>query len=182
MKTTFTLLMIALMAVVNVNAQNDDPYEMDSINCLIVKGKVLNAADGVDKTCKVEIIDGRGGVATILLANGKRNFEIKLQKNESFIIKITKEGYVSKRIAINTALSVELTDLTEFSFNTELVSLGDAQGMKTNSVNVPVAFIRFDTLTDSFIYDLAYASNVKMDMYCKLDHSLSSEYLKKYGH
>ena len=89
---------------------------------------------------------------------------------------------MSKKIAINTALAVELTDLTEFAFNTELVSLTEAHGMKTNTVNVPVAFIRFDTLTDSFIYDLAYATTVKLDMYCKLDRSLSNDYLQQYGH
>jgi hypothetical protein len=182
MKTTFTLFLIALFAVGNVKAQDEDPYEMDSLHCLIVKGKVLNAADGADRTCKVEIIDSRGGIATIMLTNGRRNFEVKLQKNEAFVIKISKEGYVSKKIAINTALAVELTDLTEFAFNTELVSLSDAQGMKTNTVNVPVAFIRFDTLTDSFIYDLAYATTVKLDMYCKLDRSLSNDYLQRYGH
>jgi hypothetical protein len=182
MKTTFTLFFIALFTFGNVNAQNEDPYEMDSIHCLIVKGKVLNAADGSDKTCKVEIIDSRGGIATILLTNGRRNFEVKLQKNESFVIKISKEGYVSKKIAINTALAVALTDLTEFAFNTELVSLSEAQGMKTNTSSAPIAFIRFDTLTDSFIYDLAYATKVKVDMYCQLDHSLSNNYLKKYGH
>lgn len=181
MKNTFTLLLVAILAVVSVKAQNDDPYVLDSLHCLIVKGKVLNAAEGADRTCKVEIIDSKGGVATILLANGRRNFEVKLQKNESFIIKISKEGYVSKRIAINTGISVQLTDLTEFAFNTELVSLNDAQGLKNSVTAVPVAFIRFDLLTDSFIYDLDYATQVKVDMYCNHDTSKSSSYIKNYG-
>jgi hypothetical protein len=169
MKTSL-LLSLLLILQMSVSAQkrigqDDEMNPADSSVCLTVKGKILNATEGPGQLCKVELITNQGSIETLLIQNGKRNFQFKLKRNESYTIRISKDGYLNKLIAISTFVPFPLTEVSEFSFNTQMISIEDAQGSKNGIYSIPIAFIRFDRFSESFVYDLNYATQVKMDIY-----------------
>jgi len=181
MKTSL-LLSLLLILQMSVSAQkrigqDDNLSPADSGVCLTIKGKVLNAAEGLTQNCKVELITNDGTIETLDIQNGKRNFQFHLKRNESYTIRLSKEGYLSKMIAISTFIPFALDEISEFSFNTQMISIEDAQGSTNGIYAVPIAFIRFDRLSESFVYDLNYATQVKMDIYNHLGTKKSQDVL-----
>lgn len=181
-----TLKLLSLVAILSLNSMANlfagtKQGDVDTVICLTVKGKVLNALAGYDAKCKVELLNNAEVIQTVLLQQGKRTFNFQLNKNKSYTIRITKEGYISKLVAINTTLPIDLSDLSEFAFNTELLSIEEAQNLKQGILTIPVAFIRFDLLTETFVYDLNYATQVKIDLYTNQDSQKSSEFILAHG-
>ncbi|PBQ31125.1 hypothetical protein CNR22_04885 [Sphingobacteriaceae bacterium] len=135
--------------------------------CLEIDGKISNANDGEDKTCLVELFTANNLVSWATLKDGKKAFKFALKKNTVYTIRISKRGYVSRLVCVNTKTSADPEDLFSFSFETKLLKNEEAEKMNKEFLDLPIALIYFDTKKDCFIYDREYTSKVKKEVALK---------------
>jgi hypothetical protein len=96
-------LMIFLCAFISgLNSAN--PYEpvYDSLTCLEIEGKILISDEDRSLGCTVELIGLDGKTDTLILKENRRKFKLVLGRNTYYTIRISKKGYVSKLISVNT--------------------------------------------------------------------------------
>jgi hypothetical protein len=92
---------------------------------------------------------------------GKTHFPLPFDR--VFIVEISKEGFVSKKIKVDTHLpSLKRRRNMEFRFEADI--LEDIPGLNVEVLKKPVAEIRYNSTFDSFIYDVEYTSKVKKEL------------------
>lgn len=140
----------------------------DTLTCLEIDGRILNAGEGDDGTCLIELFNANTVIAWATLKEGKKNFRFMLKKNSVYTIKITKRGYVSRIVCIDTKLALAgEDDLYKFSFETRLIKTSDSEKLNKEFLDFPIALIYFDVKKDSFVYDKEYTSRIKKEIAMK---------------
>lgn len=139
----------------------------DTLACLQIEGKIMNADEGIDGECVVDLIEANQVVQTITLKEGKRQFRFILNKNSQYGIRIQKKGYISKLISVNTDLSGESQSfgLHRFMFETSLLSDVVRKRMNEDMIDFPIAIVHFDLEEQTFSYDKKYTSYIKRELY-----------------
>lgn len=139
----------------------------DSSACLEIDGKIPNACEGEDATCLVELFTSNTVVSWATLKEGKKTFRFLLKKNTVYTIRISKRGYMSRLICIDTKVSIPLEDLYRFAFETRLLKTSECMHMNKELLDLPVALIYFDPQKDDFVYDKEYTSRAKKELAVK---------------
>lgn len=93
--------------------------------------------------------------------SGKCSFTLPL--DQVFIIELSKEGYLSKKIKINTKVP-ELKKKKNFIFRFEADIFEDIPGLNVSVLKKPVAEVKYSDGFDSFIYDVDYTTRVNKDL------------------
>lgn len=92
---------------------------------------------------------------------GKTSF--LLPYDRIFIIEISREGYVSKKIKVDTRYpSLKKKKNQEFRFEADI--LENIPGLNVSVLKKPVAEIRYNPTFDAFIYDVEYTSKVNKEL------------------
>ena len=138
----------------------------DSLSCLEIEGKITNLDAGAND-CFVELISKDGILDSIVLKEGKRRFKFVLKRDTYYAIRITKKGFVTKLISINTEVPTDSDVLYRFQFDTELMNKSFSKRLNKDALDFPVAIICFDYEKKFFFYDKQYSANVKRDLYSK---------------
>ena len=154
-QTILTFSFILLMAGAGHAEKND------SLFCLRIRGKVLNADEGYSTGCKVQLLNSRGVIDSAVIRNGKCKFTFRLKRNDFYAIRIQKSGYVSRLISVNTEFPGEIHDMCEFSFNTNLISEEEAELLNKDELDFPVAIVHFEKETETFVYNREYSERHK---------------------
>ena len=135
----------------------------DTSACLEIEGKILNAGDG-DGACLVELIGTQNTLQSLILKDGKKKFTFQLHKNQNYTIRLSKKGYISKLICIDTRINKAYEDLYLFAFDTKMVSLVESDKLNKDLIDHPVALIYFDVRKDCFDYNKAYTAKMKKEL------------------
>lgn len=138
----------------------------DSLLCLQLEGIILNANESVNGDCVIELIS-LSSTDTVILKEGKKKFMFALNKDSRYAIRISKKGYVSKLVCINTAMLTKMEGLYRFEFETSLLGDEDAKRLNPEVIDFPVAMIAYDYGHKCFSYDKDYSGRIKKELYKK---------------
>src|SRR4051812_34147933 len=106
MKNSLNILILSICLLAGIiNAGATGRKVPDSSYCLELQGKVLNMEEGSDKTCTITIWKLNETPDTLVLKNGQKKFRMYFQKNTSYTLTVSKAGFLSKIIIIDTKLS-----------------------------------------------------------------------------
>ena len=136
----------------------------DTLQCLEIKGKISNAAED-NSICKVELLSSAGVIDSVILEKGIKKFRFHLAKNSYYAIRISKKGFVTKLIAVETEFPDDIIDVCTFSFNTALISQTESLALDRDALDFPIAIIHFNTHTESFVYAKEYTDSIKKEIY-----------------
>lgn len=128
---------------------------LDVVGRLLVKRSSTSGAiivvikDGVEESRNQP---GRGG-----------RFDFTLKFDADYILSFEKEGYVSKKISINTVIPSDYKDKKNvIDFEVELEPQTATSAIKT--YNNPVAKIRYEKRKGDFAYDTDYSASFRRDL------------------
>lgn len=166
---TSKLFLIIFIAAANIlSATGGHKLKYDSLSCLQIEGRVLNADDG-EGVCIIELIDETNTVTdSLILKEGKSKFAFVLQKDSYYSIRISKNGFISKLVAINTEVLIAQEGVHRFNFETRLLSNVVAKRLNEDVLDFPVAIIHFDYENNCFDYNKEYTENIKKELYAKV--------------
>jgi hypothetical protein len=139
----------------------------DSLICLEVEGKVLNADDN-NTICTVRLFLDDAVVDSVVLKGGKKKFKFELKKNQHYSIRVVKEGYQGKSVCVHTQIDEVNMDVYNFYFETTLISLEVLSAtVAARDSGLPVAKIYFDPKKHCFYYSRVTAATMKKDLCVK---------------
>lgn len=167
MKTSL-LNIIAFISIclftINANAAKTKGLKFDSLSCLQIEGRISNA-DESDGECIVELIGLNDQIDTITLKEGKIKFRFVLNKDSYYAIRVSKVGYISKLVCVNTEILTETNGIYVFEFETTLLKEAVAEKLNKDILDFPVAIIHFDYEADSFSYNKEYSAYIKKELH-----------------
>jgi hypothetical protein len=135
----------------------------DTLSRLIITGNILNAVSGKG-LCKIEVLSNNRVVDSCFIKKGKTTFKVSLYTNSYYALRISKKGFVTKLISVDSKCPPDIIDDFEFRFNTELVSEQKARQLNADALDFPIAIIQFDKEEEMFIYDENYTKEIKKDI------------------
>jgi hypothetical protein len=133
----------------------------DSIYCLQVEGKIANAGEA-STDCRIELFVDNVLVDSVILHGGKKKFKFNFKRNLHYTLRLSKPGYASKSICINTRIAPDFQQLYEFVFETELEPLKEPSDATFS--DKPVARIYFDQRKECFYYSKDTGACAKRDV------------------
>ncbi len=136
----------------------------DSSICLLIKGKVHKIGKKTIDTFKVELI-----YFNTLIKNDnfsvRTAFQYHLMKNSIYTIRISKQGFVSKIISINTNMPVGNNNLYQLQVETELIEEINTNELDKESLEFPATIIQYDKKANWFYINEDYTTNIKRSTY-----------------
>jgi len=172
-KSLLNLGIIICLGLFNFTAQaKGGKLKLDSLSCLQIEGRINNADDSGGE-CVVEIIGLNDRIDTIRLKEGKTKFKYVLNKDSYYAIRISKAGYLSKLLCVNTEILTETDGIFVFEFETTLIREAAVKTLNKDILDFPVAIIHFDYEKDSFSYNKEYSAYIKKEL-----HTVKPEQVK----
>jgi len=161
-KLRILLLMTFLCAFVSgLNSANRYKPEYDSLTCLEIEGKILVSDEDRNLNCIVEVIGLDGKVEKLVLKDSRLKFKLTLGKNSYYTIRISRPGYASKLIGVDTEVDIETDVIYGFKFETMLLKEEALVHLNKEAMDMPIAIIQFDGENDGFVYDKKYTESIK---------------------
>lgn len=136
---------------------------IDTNSCLEIDGLIQNATIDNKNNCTVELLRANTVIETIVL-DGKKKFRFYLNKNTMYSIRISKKGFITRLVAIDTRMLRTSYDLYSFSFETSLPEEASSEKMNKNYIDFPIALVYFDNRKDCFVYDKSYTAKLKKEI------------------
>lgn len=163
------VIIIFLTATIKSEAKNGRPYlEMEGVvkQNLYLKDDAETVVSGATFT----ILDEKKRIAAIWYSNNFGKCIFKVQLNRRFEILVSKKGYVTKKLTLNTWLPKDKAKAYVLHFDIYLFEI--VQGLDVSVLKDPIAKIMFDNPTKSFIYNNSYTE--------KINEKLRSVYTEYY--
>lgn len=91
---------------------------------------------------------------------GKSIFKLPLDKN--LTIQVSKKGFVTKSISVNT--KVPFDDRDAFNFSCDVDIFEEVEGLDVTILKSPIAKITYSTSLGSFQYDISYTNKVNVEL------------------
>jgi hypothetical protein len=129
-----------------------------------VQGKILLMEEGDTKECIVELINNLGEIDSVILKDNKTKFKFILARNSTYAIRISKKGFVSKYVSINTDMPVDDEVIHRFVFETPLLKKDAMAHLNREAMDLPIAIIHFDTKKRCFNYNKEYTASIKKEL------------------
>lgn len=146
------------------SAAGSKRVKYDSLSCLQIEGIIANS-EADQNPCIIELIGPKDMIDTLILKEGKKKFRFVLSKNSHYAIRISKKGYLSKIVSVNTDLLTEQPGVHVFEFETTLMREEVAQRLNKDMLDFPVAIIYFDYEHNCFSYNKEYSAYVKRELF-----------------
>lgn len=139
----------------------------DSSACLEIDGMITNAAGADQNNCTIELLRSNTLIETVILKEGKKRFKFILNKNSEYSIRISRKGYLTKLIGVDTRMPGDHYDVYGFSFETKLVEESASEKLNKDSLDAPIALIYYDNRKDCFQHNKIYTSKIKKEIALK---------------
>ena len=166
MKNAITIIGLFFAFTFNTKAQtNSYKIKFDSLSCLLLEGRIMNASDGIDGVCLIELVSANEVLESITLKEGKNKFKFALNKNTFYSVRVSKVGFATKLISVNTEMLVESEGVHIFKFETSLMKDKIAAKLNQDILDFPVTIIHFDYEMDCFTHSTAYTAYIKKELY-----------------
>lgn len=156
--TTSFILLFCCMTTARVGNNND------STVCLELSGKVSKLKFIENDYYKVELIYN-GMVMDTLRVKDNKNFKFVLKKNKIYGIRISKPGYYSRIISINTSTPGYVKAYFRFEFDTDMIRSDNALKLNKDALDFPIAVISFNEDLRAFYYSEEYTTYIKRRIY-----------------
>lgn len=91
---------------------------------------------------------------------GKCTFKLPLDKN--LTIQVSKKGFVTKSISVNT--KVPFDDRDAFNFSCDVDIFEEINGLDVTVLKSPIAKITYSTSLGTFQYDISYTNKVNVEL------------------
>ena len=163
---TISLLICFALFTLTANASKKGRAKTDSLSCLKIQGKIINA-DETEGECFIELIGLNNQIDTLLLKDRKTKFNFILNKDSYYAIRISKPGYLSKYVCVNTEILTELNGVYKFEFETALMKEEAVKNLNKDALDFPVAIVHFDYEKDCFSYNKEYSASIKKELHTK---------------
>lgn len=157
MSRILTILILTTCLAFNSTAYSqedevvDEPFDVLDIGGSITHGEE-NLAD-----VKITLYEGNKVVdESLTKKNGK--FKFTLMSNEIYTLELTKKGYYTKRVSVNTKLPPEVDDTYKFMFDLSLDSKEEKK-LDKYLVEYPAVLIEYSAKKDEFVFDKAYTTS-----------------------
>jgi hypothetical protein len=147
--TLIALFALSMISKTSLGAINKNNY--DTTLCLEISGRLMNVKAVEDKQYMVELVYN-GVVLDSLKLKDSREFSFNLKKNTVYGIRITKKGYVSRIISIDTSVPDFAKAFFRFQFDTELIEQGNSKNLDQDALDFPIALISFNEQMRCFYY------------------------------
>lgn len=157
-------VLFAMLSFCNINAAGVSGLKYDSLSCLQIEGSVTNVEAG-DGECLVELISANEVLQTLVLKEGKHKFKFVLAKNSFYSIRISKSGFITKLVSVNTEMLTEHEGIHVFKFETGLMTSAIAHRLNQDIIDFPVTIIQYDYESESFIHNAKYTAYIKRELY-----------------
>lgn len=154
--------MIMALCVAPLLAKAKLPSNNDT--CLIIKGSVSKLNTGLSDGYQVELFE-QNTVKDIIQVKNNKSFSFTLNKNNLYTIRISKEGFLTKIISINTKIDSTNKLIYSFEFETELISENRSKFLDKDWLEFPITIIEYFPETNWFYYNEEYTSNVKRGIF-----------------
>jgi len=165
MKNSTLSYLIGLLLFIGYSKANTTFRPLaDSSICLELEGIILNAHEGANKTCLVELLCGNRVEQSVLLKDGKKKVKFLLKKNATYTVRISKKEHVTKLICIDTRMKKANYDLYSFSFETQMLPEAVIEKADRDYLDFPVALIYYDVRKDCFMHDKDYSNKLKKEI------------------
>jgi hypothetical protein len=175
--TLFSVVLLALlfssqksMAALELNiASSTDSVTRDPKKYYLKINAIIRDSKGPDKADEKTI---KGVIIKVLNENdylvasyftdkkGKTNFSLPLDKK--FKVLITKKGYVTKIVEINTAVPKEVN--AAFIFPVDVAIFAEVKNLNTGVLNKPIAKVQFNNMQKEFVYDITYTHKINGEL------------------
>lgn len=133
-----------------------DTTTLEPFDVLDISGEITHGDASLDGVL-VELFEGNKVVdAFETKKNGK--FKFTLMSEEIYTIQLTKKGYYTKRISVNTKVPSEIEDTYKFDFDINVDAKEDKE-YDGYLVEYPSALIAYDKKKDEFIFDKTYTKS-----------------------
>lgn len=142
----------------------------DSLVCLEIQGKILmQEGDLSTDDCIIELINNQGDIDSLILKNNKLKFKFKLARNSSYAIRVSRKGYLSKYVSVNTDMTMNTDDengdvIHRFIFETPLLKKDATAHLNREAMDLPIAIIHFDNKKRCFNYNKEYTASIKKEL------------------
>jgi hypothetical protein len=163
-KDSFASSELEILTMDADSASTRDPKKYYlKINAIIRDSKGPDKAD--EKTIKgviIKVLNENDYLVASYFTDkkGKTNFTLPLDKK--FKILITKKGYTSKIVEINTTVPKEIN--AAFIFPVDIAIFQDVKNLNTAVLNKPIAKVQFNTMQKDFNYDITYTHKVNGEL------------------
>lgn len=168
------ILLFICAGAANLKAAKNQRLKYDSLSCLQLEGLITNANEGQDGECTIELIALDESISTVVLKEGKKKFKFVLNKNSHYAIRVSKKGYISKLVSVNTEILSETAGIHVFEFETSLVKEAAMSKLNKDILDFPVAIIHYDYEMETFSYNKEYSAYIKKEL-----HNVSAQQNKK---
>ncbi len=126
---------------------------------LYLEGKVLQGKKGL-KGATIEIFESNRKIKSIQTHdNGK--FSIDLDLNKDILVKIKKQGFITKKIIVNTKVDYPND---EYDFVFQIGMLPKVSGLDINEIKKPVTKISYNKKIEEFDYEKQYTEQVRAEL------------------
>ena len=121
------------------------------------KGKVIITDNSLaDVTIKLY---KRNELVNTIVTNASGNFEVKIELGNSYTFEVEKEGYITKRLAVNATSKKVIKERVEnFDFFCELIPFKD--GIDASQLDFPITIIQLNEKKGQFEYVSSYTKSM----------------------
>lgn len=121
------------------------------------KGKVIIEDNSLaDVTIKLY---KRNELVNTIVTNASGNFEVKIELGNSYTFEVEKEGYITKRLAVNATSKKVIKERVEnFDFFCELIPFKD--GIDASQLDFPITIIQLNEKKGQFEYVSSYTKSM----------------------
>lgn len=166
MKNSLISFLLSFFFLLSCLKANSVPNS-DSTTCLEIDGIILNANEGSEKTCTVELLCFNKVVETIQLQNNKKKLKFYLRKDVAYTIRITKKDHITKLICIDTRMKLTDYERYYFSFETRMIPETMIEKEHRDFMDFPVALIYYDARKNEFVHDKEYSKRLNKEIAIK---------------
>jgi len=133
---------------------------------LSIEGKIANATKTRALT-RIELLSDNRVIDSFILRDQQKTFAFNLKRNNNYTIRVSREGYVSKLICIDTRVPVFDDNFYRFAFETKLIDLEASEKLNKHLLDMPIAMIYFDGKKGCFYYSKEYTNNIRRELAMK---------------
>lgn len=110
----------------------------------------------------IKVYNERNMLVAQFLTSKKGRCNFKLPLNRRFIVEVSKRGYVSKKLEVNTKVPPEKKFAYVFPFSLDIFE--DVPGLDVSILNKPIARVSYLFTISQFDYDNVYTSKINTDL------------------
>lgn len=162
MKKLMTLPLLVLLTLPAVHAQKRklvDRRDQAEGWYVPVRGEVL--ADGKQvQDYQVELWKGDEKLGQVAV-DKKGGFSLDLDIDQSFLVRVTKDGFEDKLVLIDTSLPQDLVTYPDYVCYVNLIPRGKTAGIDPFYADFPSAIVRWNTEMGGFYHSEHYLEHIQ---------------------